>query len=174
MKPDDRGLVQAILFVSGEAVRIEDLCEWTSLPEEELAEVLESLESEAEGLIVRRFGDSVQLVTNPRYAQALRRIFSPDTEEKLSSSLLETLTIIAYRQPVTRLEVEELRGVRSAYSIGALCDKGLVERIGTRDVLGHPAEYGTTEEFLRQFDLRSLDDLPQVKDQDDEPPTLEV
>lgn len=162
------------MFVSGDPVRIEDLCSWTSLPEDEVTGLLESLENEDGGLVCRRFGDSVQLVTNPKYADVLQRIFSPDSEERLSASLLETLTIIAYRQPVTRLEVEELRGVRSAYSIAALCDKGLVEKIGTRDVLGHPTEYGTTEEFLRQFDLRSLDDLPKVEEKDKEPPTLEV
>lgn len=173
MKQDNEGFVQALLFSAGDAVSISDLCTWTGLPEDQVARIVDNLSSESMGVIARRFGDKVQLVTNPRYGEALRAVFAPHEDGKLSTSLLETLTIIAYRQPITRLEIEEIRGVRCAYALSMLSEKGLIERTGTRAVLGHPAEYGTTDEFLRQFDLRSLSDLPPV-DTLDSPPVLPV
>lgn len=173
---DNEGLIQAILFVAGEAVPITDLCKWTDLDRQTVDNLVDNLGIDrGTGVIARRFGDMVQLVTNPRYADALHRVFAPEQgDAKLSKSLLETLAIVAYRQPVTRLEIEEIRGVRSAYALSVLSDKGLVERVGTRAVLGRPAEYGTTDQFLRQFDLRSLDDLPPVDCADENVPVLPV
>lgn len=174
MRQDETGLVQAVLFAAGDAVSIEDLSAWTGLSQCEVSEIVEHLCAEDAGVIARRFGDSVQLVTNPRYAKTLRGIFAPPNSEKLSASLMETLTIVAYKQPVTRLEIEEIRGVRCQYALSVLSEKGLIERSGTRQVLGHPAEYCTTGEFLRQFDLRSLRDLPPVDPPLDPPPALTV
>lgn len=174
MKRADVGLVEAILFAAGDSVNIDDLCRWTGLPRYEIDNILLRLEDTSRATIARRFDDRVQLVTNPEYSDALQAIFNPEPVGKLSASLMETLTIVAYCQPVTRIEVEELRGVQCSYSIAALCSRGLIERKGTRAVLGHPAEYVTTEEFLRQFDLRSLDDLPPVGGLDNDSPTLDV
>lgn len=172
--PDKDGLLQAILFVAGDSVSVEDLSTWTGLDTKALNEVLERLADDRLGVVIRRFGDKVQMVTNPKYADQLREIFAPESDGRLSTSLLETLAIVAYRQPVTRLEIEEIRGVRCAYALSVLTEKGLIEKTGTRAVLGHPAEYGTTDEFLRQFDLRSLDDLPPVESEDARLPALPV
>ena len=160
MQSGDIGLIEAILFAAGDMVRLSDLCRWTGISRREMLRMLEQLADEDRALVARRFGEEVQLVTNPKYGDALQEIFSAQEQTGLSESLMETLTVIAYRQPVTRLEIEELRGVGCAYSISALCARGLVQRTGTREVLGHPAEYSTTDEFLRAFDLRSLNDLP--------------
>lgn len=165
------GLVTAILFVAGEPVEKTDVAAWCGIREDELENALRELEKDAAdgaGLCVIRMESKVQLVTNPAYAKRLQDVFSPRTETTLSTALLETLTIIAYQQPVTRAEIEQVRGVRSAYPIATLVERGLVRKMGSKPVIGTPTLYGTTEDFLRQFGLESLADLPALKDPEEE------
>lgn len=165
------GLLTAILFVAGDPVEKADLCAWTGAEEEELEAALADLEAQAArgaGLTIIHMEAKVQLVTSPRYAERLRDIFRPSTGASLSSALLETLTIIAYQQPVTRAEVEQIRGVRSVYPIATLSERGLIQKVGSKPVLGTPSLYGTTDDFLRQFGLSSLKDLPTLQPEDAE------
>ena len=159
-----RGLLEAILFICGESVPAAKIASWMQLTEEEVLAL--AAEKSSSGLVIRRMEEHLQLATDPCYAAELRRIFASGSEEKLSNPLLETLAIVAYRQPVTRQEVDDIRGVHSGYALSALADRGLVRRIGTKDVLGRPPLYGTTEAFLRQFDRTALGDLPPLPEAD--------
>lgn len=163
-----RGLLEAVLFVCGEPVAISQLAAWMNCTESDITDLAGSGQMEGSGLVIRRLADRLQLATSPDYAGELRRIFAVSRDERLSNALLETLAVVAYRQPVTRQEVDDIRGVNSAYALAALAGRGLVRRVGTKDVLGHPALYGTTEEFLRQFDLTALDDLPPLPETEQE------
>lgn len=161
-----RGLLEALLFVSGEATAVSDLSRWMELPPEEVLALAAQEEDKDSGLVIRRLDDSLQLATSPVYAEKLQEVFSTGNTGRLSDSLLETLTIIAYQQPVTRQEIDDIRGVNSSYAVSALRERGLIEKAGTKDVLGHPALYRTTDAFLRQFDLASLKDLPPLPAQE--------
>lgn len=154
-----RALLEAILFVCGEPTAVSAIAAWMEIPEAEVFQLARQPQ-EGSGLVIRRLDDRLQLATSPVYAEKLKAIFQSRSEERLSNSLLETLTIIAYRQPVTRQEVDDIRGVNSAYAIAALRERGLVEKTGVREVLGRPSLYGTTAVFLQQFNLSSLADLP--------------
>lgn len=160
------GIVEAILFVAGDAVETNALCRAMNVTELELSSVLDALESgydfDRRGLRLLRFGSHVQLATRPEYAPYVERLLQPVQQQTLSQAVMETLAVIAYRQPVTKGEVEQIRGVKCDYSVQALVSRGLIEEIGRRETLGRPILYGTTDAFLRHFALGSLSDLPQI------------
>jgi segregation and condensation protein B len=107
-----------------------------------------------------RHRDTVQLASSPRFAEPIRRFLGLERESRLSGAALETVAIVAYRQPVTRAEIEAVRGVDCAGVLATLHGRGLIEAVGRLDSVGHPIQYGTTPEFLRHFGLQSLTDLP--------------
>ena len=160
------GIIEAILFVSGNAVEKEDIRKAMSLTEEELDEALDTLQSEYDferrGLRLLRFGAHVQLATRPDYAKYVENLLQPVQKQSLSQAIMETLAVIAYRQPVTKAEVEQIRGVKCDYSIQALAAKGLIEEAGRKEALGRPILYATTDSFLRHFCISSLDELPEI------------
>ena len=160
------GVVEAILFVTGDAVETRELCRALDITELELTSVLDALESgydfDRRGLRLLRFGSHVQLATRPEYAPYVERLLQPVQKQSLSQAVMETLAVIAYRQPVTKGEIEQVRGVKCDYSVQALVSRGLIEEIGRRETLGRPILYGTTDAFLRHFALGSLSDLPSI------------
>ena len=160
------GVVEAILFVAGDAVETKELCRALDITEIELTAVLDAIESgydfDRRGLRLLRFGSHVQLTTRPEYAPYVERLLQPIQKQTLSQAVMETLAVIAYRQPVTKGEVEQVRGVKCDYSVQALVSRGLIEEIGRKETLGRPILYGTTDAFLRHFALGSLSDLPQI------------
>lgn len=160
------GIVEAILFVAGDAVETQALCEAMGVTQLELSAVLDALESgydfDRRGLRLLRFGTHVQLATRPEYAPYVERLLQPVQRQTLSQAVMETLAVIAYRQPVTKGEVEQVRGVKCDYSVQALLARGLIEERGRRESLGRPILYGTTDAFLRHFALSSLSDLPEI------------
>ena len=160
------GIVEAILFVTGYAVEKKDVCRAVGLTEAELEETLDALESgydfERRGLRLLRFGAHVQLTTRPDYAPYVEKLLQPVQKQSLSQAVMETLAVIAYRQPVTKAEIELIRGVKCDYSVQSLVAKGLIEEVGRKDALGRPILYGTTDGFLRHFCLNSLADLPEI------------
>ena len=109
-----------------------------------------------------RFGAHVQLATRPDYAPYVEKLLQPVQKQTLSQAVMETLAVIAYRQPVTKAEIEQVRGVKCDYSVQSLVAKGLIEEVGRKEALGRPILYGTTDAFLRHFCLSSLADLPQI------------
>ena len=113
------------------------------------------------GIILIEFNNTFQFQTNPKYSETLADILVPIKEKQLSQTVLQTLAIIAYRQPITRMEIEEVRGgVSSDYAIGILMKAELIEVKARKETLGRPSLYGTTDQFLKRFQLKSLEDLP--------------
>lgn len=160
------GIVEAILFVTGNAVEKKEICRAMELPEGELEETLDALESgydfDRRGLRLLRFGAHVQLATRPDYAPYVEKLLQPVQKQSLSQAVMETLAVIAYRQPVTKAEIEQVRGVKCDYSVQSLVTKGLIEEVGRKEALGRPILYGTTDAFLRHFCIASLSELPEI------------
>ena len=159
---------EAILFVSGEPVLIRDLAKAMDITELEMSKVLEILDKglEERGLMVHRYGEHLRLETRPEYAPWIQKMLQPVQKQSLTQTLLETLAVIAYRQPVTKGEVEQVRGVKCDYSVQSLLSKGLIQEIGRREGLGRPILYGTTDQFLEHFgisDIRELPPLPKAE-----------
>ena len=161
-----QGAIEAILFINGEPLPIADLRETLDITELEMINALEALQAlyelDGRGLRLNRFGGSVQLTTNPEYAPYVERLLQPSQKQTLSHAALETLSVIAYRQPVTRAQIEAVRGVKCDYSVQSLTGKGLIQVVGKRETIGHPLLYGTTDEFLRHFGIESLNNLPEL------------
>ena len=110
--------------------------------------------------VLKRFGDKVQLATRPLYAGDVLRLLQPVQQQSLSQAAMETLAVVAYKQPVTRAEVEQIRGVKCDYSLQSLMNKGLIRETGRKGTIGRPILFGTTDEFLSHFGLEGLDNLP--------------
>lgn len=160
------GAIEAILYVAGEPVEEEALRMALELTPDALEEALASLHSQYEferrGIRLLRFGKSVQLSTRPEYADYVERLLQPVQRQNLSQAAMETLAVIAYRQPATRGDVEAIRGVKCDYSVQSLLNKGLIMEAGRRDTLGRPTLFITTDLFLRHFGISTLDELPQI------------
>ena len=159
-----RGRVEAILFVAGEPVLVSDMAKALELSESDMSHVLDLLVNEYDfeqrGFCLKRFGKHVQLATRAIYADWVERLLQPVQKQSLSQAAMETLAVVAYRQPVTKAEIEQIRGVKCDYSIASLSNKGLIEEVGRKDTVGRPILYGTTDEFLNHFGIGSLDQLP--------------
>lgn len=160
--------IEAILFAAGDSVSLEELSRAVEMTPLELANALDAMQlryaAEESGLQLKYLEDRVQLATKGIYGELLQQTLTPVKTRSLSQSMLEALTIIAYRQPVTRGEVDAIRGVRSEYAVNVLEQLGLIVEVGRKDALGRPILYGTTEEFLRRFGLESLQQLPELAD----------
>ncbi|HBU11578.1 MAG TPA: SMC-Scp complex subunit ScpB [Clostridiales bacterium] len=161
------GVVMAALFVSGDAMEVQALAQAVGVEVDAFDVLLQEMMAEQElkesGILLTRVGDKVQLCTNKKYAACLKELFAPDIRESLTGSVLETLSIIAYRQPVTRPEIDDIRGVRSNYAVSILREKGLIAVTGKKDVLGRPSLFATTDEFLRHLGISSLAELPALE-----------
>ena len=159
-----KGRIEAILFVAGEAVSIRDLAKALQIDEKELKAALKEIGSEYDyeqrGFMLKRFGDKVQLATRPLYSEDVLRLLQPVQQQSLSQAAMETLAVVAYKQPVTRAEVEQIRGVKCDYSLQSLMMKGLIQEAGRKDTIGRPILYATTDTFLSHFGIQGLEDLP--------------
>ena len=164
-----KGAVEALLFVSDKPVSLEQLktsLETVGIPE--IRKILQTLTDEhnsrQSGFIVAEIAGGYQMLSNPSYASYVRSFFKTKQKEKLSKPALETLAIIAYRQPVTRAEIEVIRGVNSDGTVTHLLDKELIKVVGRKDIPGKPYLYGTTKQFLEYFGLKSLTDMPKLEE----------
>jgi segregation and condensation protein B len=161
--------IEALLFASGNAEEVSTLAAalgWSLADVRKGIETLDRhLRDTGRGVVVQRSGDTVQLVSAPRFGQPVARLLGMERTVKLSSAALETLALVAYRQPVTRSEIEAIRGVDSSGVLATLVARELVEPLGRRSTPGNPVEYGTTPAFLQFFGLTSLDELPAVADE---------
>ncbi len=154
-------LVEALLLVATEAPTMDELAAGAEVPRDEIERALTWLEQQDDrGWIVQRHGRRIHLATAPRFADKIRLFLGLDREAKLSSASLETLALVAYQQPITRAEIESVRGVDSSGVLAKLHARGLVEPVARLATVGNPIQYGTTAEFLNHFGLRSLADLP--------------
>jgi segregation and condensation protein B len=154
--------IESLLFVAGEPVSCGRLAAVLQAADEQVEVALAELEAEYEGrgFRLQRKGDRAQLVTAPEAAEAVRVFLGLELSSKISPAALETLAIVAYRQPVTRAEIESVRGVSSDSVLRTLVNRGLVEEQGRLEQVGRPIIYATTFEFLQQFGLTSLEQLP--------------
>lgn len=155
-------LLEALLFVAAEPVTVGDLAKALEREETDVAAVLEEWgrEHAAGGIRLQRLGERIQLVSAPEAAPCIERFLGLHYSGRLSAAALETLAIIAYRQPVTRPAIESLRGVDSSGILHTLLNLGLIEERGRAPGPGRPILYGTTFDFLSHFGLQSLEDLP--------------
>ncbi|MBR4081611.1 MAG: SMC-Scp complex subunit ScpB [Clostridia bacterium] len=168
------GRIEAILFVAGEPVRVEDVARALKVTEKEISAALDKLRDEYDfhqrGFCLRRFGTQVQLSTRALYGEDVVNMLQPVQKQSLSQAAMETLAVVAYRQPVTKAEIEQVRGVKCDYSVQSLVNKGLIAEVGRKDTLGRPILYGTTEEFLSHFGISDLTELPPLPDKPGETP----
>lgn len=155
-------LIEAILFSSDEPVPLEKLVSALEVSPQEVLSAIAALEKEysERAIKLERVAGGFQIVTKPEYAEVIGRVFSRKTPVSLSRGALETLAIIAYRQPVTRQDIEAIRGVNAEAAIETLLEKGLIREVGRKKTLGRPKLYGTTDEFLKKASLNSISDLP--------------
>ena len=160
-------MVEALLFVSSEPVPVQQIAEALNFKvdaiEQALIELRDGTEGVSRGLRLQRKGDKVQLTTHPECAPYIERFLGLDLTSRLSKPALETLSIIAYQQPVTRAQIEQVRGVNCDGVLANLLNKGLIEEVGRLETAGRPIQYGTTFAFLQHFGLRGLDDMPQLQ-----------
>ena len=164
-----RGVIEALLFISEKPVMLEQMKEVIEgVSTSDMRECIMSLKSEYEGkdsgIAIVEIAGGYQMLSNPHYASYVKKFYRTRRKERLSKPALETLAIVAYKQPVTRLDVELIRGVNSDGVSAHLLSKGLIKIAGRKDVPGRPYIYGTTKEFLEYFGLKSLDDLPKLED----------
>ncbi|MDD3411633.1 MAG: SMC-Scp complex subunit ScpB, partial [Eubacteriales bacterium] len=155
---------EAILFVSGDSVPVPEVARALGLTELETMHAVEELqhryESENHGITLKRYGDHLKLETRAEYAPYVERLLQPVQKQSLSQAAMETLAVVAYRQPVTKAEVEMVRGVKCDYSMQSLLAKGLVKEVGRKDALGRPILYATTDDFLEHFGISDVRELP--------------
>ena len=172
-----KGKIEAILFVAGAAVSVKDLSRALQTGDKEIREALNALRDEynyeQRGFLLKRFGDNVQLATRPLYAGDVVRLLQPVQQQSLSQAAMETLAVVAYKQPVTRAEVEQIRGVKCDYSLQSLIAKGLIREAGRKDTVGRPILFCTTDEFLSHFGLEGLEQLPPMPKPPEEETTEE-
>lgn len=157
--------IEALIFASGKGISKQDII--TSFPEITQKQIdtaiseIQAKYSGDSGICLITFAGKYQLATNPVYGEKISEILLPLKEKELSKALLETLAIIAYKQPITRAEIEDIRGLNSEYSVQMLSKLNLIEVVGRKDAVGRPSLYATTDEFLKKFSLTSLEDLPE-------------
>jgi len=159
--PELEALIEALLLVAPQPATAEELARGAGVPVDQVEAALTALEHRSgQGWVVQRHRDTVQLASSPRFAAYVRRFLGLDRETRLSPAALEALAIVAYQQPVTRAEIEAVRGVDCSGVLATLHGRGLIEAVGRLPTVGNPIQYGTTPDFLRHFGLRSLENLP--------------
>lgn len=161
-------VVEALVFASPEPLTLKVLSRLLSdEPSEDVARALDVLKAKYEsggGLHLVEVAGGFQITTRPEVSEWVRRLFHDRTVQKLSQQALESLAVIAYRQPITAAEVGEIRGVNTSGVLSTLLERHLIKIVGRKNVVGRPFLYGTTKEFLTRFGLRDLSDLPQIED----------
>ena len=159
-------IIESILFVSGTQVAATDITEKLGITEKELNDCVSELQkkySANSGIQLLKFNKKLQFCSNPTYAEEVSSVLNPIKERELSKSMLEVAAIIAYKQPVTRIDLEDIRG-NSEYALQKLLELGVIEPVGRKDAVGRPVMFGTTDKFLKRFQISSLDELPDYEE----------
>nr|WP_242862422.1 SMC-Scp complex subunit ScpB [Clostridium massiliamazoniense] len=164
-------IIESLLFVSGDPLSPIEISKAMDLPIEEVLSVLKELalnyDNEDRGINLITINGNFQLVTKNENSIFIQKLLKKNTRQSLSQASLESLAIIAYKQPITKIEIDEIRGVKSESAIQRLIEKNLIEETGRADAPGRPILYGTTDEFLRHFALGELNELPSIELFDD-------
>lgn len=163
-----KSIIEALLFIWGDPLSLKDMSNILDIKEKDIKKILNEMIDEfnynRRGIRIIRIGDKFQMTTRPEHHEWISKLTQTKGSKSLSNASLETLSIIAYRQPITKSEIEAIRGVRCDKAIETLIDKSLIKEIGRLDKTGRPIIYGTTDEFLRYFGLEDLKSLPSIED----------
>ncbi|EGT3617358.1 segregation/condensation protein B [Clostridium perfringens] len=167
-KDELKSIIESLLFVSGEPLALKDICriveEDFKYVEDLMRELMNIYNGDgARGIKLISLNGTYQLVTKTKNSEYVQKLLKKNVRQSLSQASLESLAIICYKQPITRVEIDEIRGVKSESAIQRLVEKNLVEETGRLEVPGRPILYGTTDEFLRHFALNDLGDLPSIE-----------
>lgn len=157
-------IIESILFVSGKEVEENFIIDKLAITKQQFSEAVSELMTIYSGdcgIHLLRFNKKLQFCTNPAYSKNVESVLNPIRERELTNALLETLAIVAYKQPITRLEIEEIRTLDSTYSVQTLVRLGLIEAVGRKETIGKPILFGTSDEFLKRFNLAEITDLPE-------------
>lgn len=156
-------ILESILFVSGNPVLISDIAEKLGVSEKDVKDAAKALQeryAEDGGIRLLQFNKKLQLSSNPAYKDYVSSVLNPIKEREFTRTILECSAIIAYKQPITKGELEALRGLNCDYAIHTLLDLKMIEPVGRKDAVGRPILYATTDNFLKRFKLNSIADLP--------------
>lgn len=168
------GALEAVLFAWGDGLKEKDLCKILSIDKKTLralmTEMKKAYQASTRGIEIIQYNDTYQIATKKEFFDyiSLLGVFGEDRDKGLSGPAMETLSIIAYKQPIIKSEIEAIRGVKCDKTIETLLSKGLIEEVARLEKIGRPILYGTTDVFLRTFSLESLDDLPKIEDNNEE------
>jgi len=155
--------IEAILFVSGKAVEISFIKEKLEATDKQMNEAIAELKAKYSGdsgIHLLQFNKKLQFASNPDLAKDVEAVLNPIRERELTNAMLETLAIVAYKQPVTRIEIEEIRAVDCTYSVQNLMKLGMIQVVGRKETIGKPLLFATTDEFLKRFSISDVTDLP--------------
>lgn len=163
-----KGIIEGLLYVQGDlGLTIEQVSDILEIDNEEAKKLILELKQDYidndRGLRINYLGNSFKLTTKEEHKEYFKKLLENPRNNVLSNSALETLAIIAYNEPITRIEIDEIRGVDSVYVVRRLLAKGLIKECGRKDVPGHPILYKTTDEFLDYFGLASKEELPKIE-----------
>ena len=166
-----KALIEGLLFVKGsDGLSLEEIITITEGDSEEVKQALVELyndyQSDDRGIQLELLGNRYKLTTKEKHKEIYKKLVFEEENSNLSQSALETLAIIAYNEPITRIEIDEIRGVNSTYQVRKLLLKNLIQEVGRADLAGHPRLYGVTNDFLDYFGLSSVKDLPEIKEED--------
>lgn len=156
-------IVESLLFLSGNGLKVADIAAQLEIKTSDVNAAVKRLKEKyggKSGIHLLSYNGKIQFASNPAYSDVIACVLNPIRERDLSNAALETIAIIAYRQPVTRLDIEQIRGVNSEYTVQMLLKNNLIEVVGRKEAVGKPLLFGTTDEFLKRFQLESLDELP--------------
>ncbi|MCM3738821.1 SMC-Scp complex subunit ScpB [Oceanobacillus luteolus] len=168
-----KAVIEGLLFASGdEGITIKQLCKVLDISEATATHIIEELKYDYEntnrGLLIMEANDALHLTTKPEHSEYFKKLLETPQTNKMSQAALETLAIIAYRQPITRAEIEEIRGVKSDGPVQTLINRSLIEEMGRKETVGRPILFRTTKDFLTYFGLTSLEELPPLPESDEE------
>ena len=168
-----KSVLESLLFAWGEPLNINEISRILNVPVHSVSAVLDDMAKEFSenlnrGLIIQKFGNSYQITTKKENFEFIQNLLQTTINKTLSTAAMETLSIIAYKQPVTRVEIELIRGVKCSNVVKGLLDKGLIKEVGKLDKPGRPTLYATTDEFLRHFGLNSIEELPTLNTEPEE------
>ncbi len=160
--------IESLMFIWGEPLSVKDIADVFNIEKKEAyeccRELMEEYEQEGRGIVIREVNKAFQFTTRAENLPYIERLCTPVRHRRLSQSALETLAIVAYRQPVTKGEIESIRGIRCDRVMEGLIRKGLVKDVGRSEAVGRPILYGTTDEFLKQFGFENIKELPDIQD----------
>ena len=168
---NEKAIVEAILFAKGEPVLIKNIAIALNKTEKQtkviIDELIKEYEEQERGIKIIKIENSYQMCTNPKYFSDIKQLYSLPQKKAISQTLLETLAIIAYKQPITKSQIEYIRGVSCEHAINSLIKHELVEETGRLDAIGRPILFGTSENFLKHFGFTSLEQMPKLEEDED-------